>query len=95
MYAIAWLFVSAVAAVDIGFALAYSETMELWELNPFALALVETGGVELACWYRAASVLFAIIVLPVGTARARLWLTGAALTSHAWLASLYLYFLLA
>jgi hypothetical protein len=62
LFALAWVFVVAVAAYDVHFAWYYRECFDAWEMNPLARWGARLGGLEAVLALKAGLLLFAVAV---------------------------------
>ena len=88
-YTAVWVFVAAVTAWDICWALAYRETSGDWESNPVMRWVMFTHGVSAAAFLRFATVAFSAALMIVAPRRCRLAATGIIAAAHAYLAVAY------
>jgi hypothetical protein len=71
-----WVFTVAVAALDVGFAAYYSDTMSSWEANPFAGLLIRLNGPRAAISFRVATVAFFLAIVQFAEEK---WKQGASI----------------
>ena len=90
LFSFIWLFVAAVVAYDIYWAIEYMESFEHWESNPVALAVYSVGGLTSAITFRLFSVLFLFVTSLCATF---VWQWVAVLSAfaiHLYLMTIYL-----
>ena len=85
----AWLFVLAITVVDIRWAIHYSETIKIWEINPIMLWVVNAYGVWIASAARLGTVAFGAILMPVASRRSQIFATLTCVSVHLYLAATY------
>jgi hypothetical protein len=85
----AWLFVLAITAYDIRWAIRYRETIAYWESNPIQRWVIAQFGVWVATSARLSGIIVAGCLMFLATRRAQVAATTTLFSVHAYLGATY------
>ncbi len=85
-----WLMVFVVLAYDVYFAIAYRDSINEWESNSFALAIINQFGLCAAIFFRVITVIIAIFLVYRAPRRTKWVGSLAAFLIHAYLLGVYI-----
>lgn len=88
-FAVAWIFIVAVAVLDAGFAWVHRDSMTFWELNPVMRHLAGVGGPAAAIALRLLTVVFGVVVVSLARTGWRVVATGCVGGMHVALLMVY------